>query len=231
VYYSIIESSSATPKNLDVKLRFAQRMTVQLTSREISRKYDRFARWYDLVEGIPDLVWIRKLRRRLLAHAGGSVIEVAVGTGKNLPYLPRSCRIIGVDVSPAMLQRARQRAADLGIPASFVVADAAALPFAEHAADTVVSSLTTCTFPDPDAALREMRRVCQPAGRILLIEHGRSNCDWLARWQDRRADAHARQLGCHWNREPLELLDRSGLHVSMARRSFFGVFYQIEARP
>jgi ubiquinone/menaquinone biosynthesis C-methylase UbiE len=204
---------------------------VHFTSRELSEKYDRFARWYDLVEGIPDVLGVRKLRQRLLRPASGNVLEVAVGTGKNLRYYPRGCRIIAVDVSRQMLNVARQRAAKLSMDVSFSLADAAALPFPDKSFDTVVSSLTTCTFPNPVAALREMARVCRTDGRVLLLEHGRSDREWLGRWQDRREDSFAKQLGCHWNRKPLDLVRKAGLKINNSRRVFFGVFHQIEAVP
>jgi ubiquinone/menaquinone biosynthesis C-methylase UbiE len=204
---------------------------VHFTSRELSEKYDRFARWYDLVEGIPDVLGVRKLRRRLLRPASGNVLEVAVGTGKNLRYYPRGCRIIAVDVSRQMLNVARQRAAKLSMDVSFSLADAAALPFPDKSFDTVVSSLTTCTFPNPVAALREMARVCRTDGRVLLLEHGRSDREWLGRWQDRREDSFAKQLGCHWNRKPLDLVRKAGLKINNSRRVFFGIFHHIEAVP
>ena len=204
---------------------------MHFTSREISEKYDRFARWYDLVEGVPNLLGVRKLRRRLLRHASGNVLEVAVGTGQNLTYYPPDCRIIAVDVSREMLNVARQRAAKLSMDMSFLLADAEALPFPDKTFDTVVSSLTACTFPNPVAALQEMARVCRTDGKVLLLEHGRSNREWLGRWQDRREDSFATQLGCHWNREPLELVRKAGLKINDSRRVFFGVFHQIEAAP
>jgi ubiquinone/menaquinone biosynthesis C-methylase UbiE len=204
---------------------------VHFTSREISEKYDRFARWFDLVEGIPDVLGVRKLRRQLLRQASGNVLEVAVGTGKNLRYYPRGCRIIAVDVSREMLNVARQRAAKLSMDVSFLLADAEALPFSDKSFDTVVSSVTTCTFPNPVAALREMARVCRTEGRVLLLEHGRSDREWLGRWQDRNAEKFARPLGCHWNREPLDMVRKAGLEVNRARRFFLGIFHQIEAAP
>ena len=204
-------------------------MTVQFTSQELSRKYNRFARWYDLVEGVPDLLGVRKLRQRLLGQASGKVLEVAMGTGKNLRYYPRGCRITAVDLSREMLNVARKRAANLSMDVNFLLADAEALPFYDKSFDTVVSSLTTCTFPNPVAALREMARVCRRDGHILLLEHGRSDHEWIARWQDRRADRHAKQLGCHWNREPLELARDAGLKVIAAQRVFFGIFHELEA--
>jgi ubiquinone/menaquinone biosynthesis C-methylase UbiE len=204
-------------------------MSVKFTSQELSQKYDRFAQWYDLVERVPDLLGVRKLRQRLLRRASAKVLEVAVGTGKNLVYYPRDCRIIAVDVSIGMLKLAWQRAAKLTMDVSFLQMDAENLAFPDNSFDTVVSSLSTCTFPNPAAALREMARVCRTDGKILLLEHGRSDSEWLGRWQDRHADQFAKPLGCHWNREPLELVGQTGLKVYRAKRNFFGIFQQIES--
>jgi ubiquinone/menaquinone biosynthesis C-methylase UbiE len=206
-------------------------VAVNFTSRELSEKYDRFACWYDWIEGVPDILGVSRLRRRLLGRASGRVLEVAVGTGKNLPYYPPNCRITAADVSRKMLSAAQKRASKLSMDGSFLLVDAEFLPFADRSFDAVVSSLTTCTFPHPVAVLQEMARVCRPAGKILLLEHGRSDREWLGRWQDRRADRHARQLGCHWNREPLELVRQAGLKIHNSRQIFFGVFHQIEAVP
>lgn len=204
---------------------------MDFSSQEISEKYDRFARWYDLVEGVPDLLGVKKLRQKLLSQATGRVLEVAVGTGKNLRFYPRGCQITALDFSAEMLNVARKRAAKLSIHVSFLVADAEALPFSGKSFDTVVSSLTTCTFPNPVAALKEMGRVCRTNGRILLLEHGRSDRGWLGCWQDRHANQFAKPLGCHWNRESQELARQAGFKIVAAQRFFFGVFHVIEARP
>jgi ubiquinone/menaquinone biosynthesis C-methylase UbiE len=204
---------------------------MEFSSQELAGKYDQFAHWYDWVVGVPDLLGVRRLRQRLLRQASGTVLEVAVGTGKNFRYYPANCRISAVDVSREMLSVAQKRAAKLSLDVSLLPADAEALPFPDKSFDTVVSSLTTCTFPNPVAALREMARVCKPAGRILLLEHGRSDREWLGRLQDRRADRHAKQLGCHWNREPLELVRQAGLKITKAQRVFLGIFHEISAEP
>lgn len=206
-------------------------MSVAFSSGEIAAKYDRAARWYDWLESVLDLLGLRRLRRDLIQRASGKVLEVAVGTGKNLAYYPPGCRIIPLDLSTEMLKVARNRAAALRSPVSFVAADSEALPFRDKSFDTVVSSLSTCTFPDPVTAMKEMARVCQPAGKVLLLEHGRSDRERLGRWQDRHADQFAEPLGCHWNREPLELAKNAGLKVVRARRSFLGVFHRIDAGP
>jgi len=201
------------------------------TVEELSKAYDRIARWYDLAEALPEWILLRRLRRRLLRRARGQVLEVAAGTGRNLPFYPPDCTLTLVDISSGVLAVARRRAERLGRPVQFEVMDAQALAFPDGSFDTVVSTLSTCTFPDPVAALREMDRVCRPDGRILLLEHGRSNRAWLARWQDRKAPAHARRLGCYWNREPLLLVRQAGLEVVEARRYALGMVYLIEARP
>ncbi len=143
------------------------------TLRDLQNKWDRAARWYDLATVPLELFLFRPLRSKLLQSAAGRVLEVAVGTGLNHSCYPAGVDIIAVDLSLGMLSHARQR----GV-AKAVLMDATRLAFADGTFDTVVSTLGTCTFPDPVRALREMRRVCRPGGRILLMEHGRS--DWPA---------------------------------------------------
>ena len=198
---------------------------------EIRQKYEKFARWYDLMEGVPEVLGVRRLRHRLLQRASGKVLEIAVGTGRNLRYYPKTCKITAVEFSEAMLEVARNKAARLGLTIPVLVMDGEALAFTDQCFDTVVSSLSLCTFPDPTTALREMARVCRADGRILLLEHGRSDREWLGRWQDRRADRHAKALGCRWNREPLDLVRRAGLKLVTTQRLFFGIMHLLEAMP
>jgi ubiquinone/menaquinone biosynthesis C-methylase UbiE len=205
--------------------------SVPLQKGDIQHKYNQFASWYDLVEGLPELLGVSVLRRRLLQRATGRVLEVAVGTGKNLRYYPTACQLTAVDLSPAMLAVARKRADALGVDIALQVMDTEHLAFADHSFDTVVDSLTLCTYPHPVAALQEMTRVCKPAGRLLLLEHGRSDRAWLGWWQDRRAARHARWLGCQWNREPDVLVHQAGLRLIAARRTFFGIFHTMEGMP
>jgi ubiquinone/menaquinone biosynthesis C-methylase UbiE len=178
-----------------------------------------------------NLLGLSRLRRIVVRQASGKVLEVAVGTGKNLSYYPRDCRIIALDLRSQILKVARDRAANLSMSVSFFVADADVLPFRDNTFDTVVSSLSMCTFPNPVAALQETGRVCRPTGKVLLLEHGRSDRGWLGGWQDRHADQFAKPLGCHWNREPLELIKNSGLRNITAQRSLFGIFHRIETGP
>lgn len=205
-------------------------MVVKFTPREISAKYDNAASWYDWIEGILDFLGIRMLRRRLVRGASGNILEVAIGTGRNLRYYKTDCHIVGVDISSQMLKVARERAAKLHMNVLFCLGDAEALPFHDRSFDTVVSSLSACTFPNPLRALQEMARVCQTDGRLLLLEHGRSDREWLGRWQDRREDSFAKHFACHWNREPLKIAQLAHLKLAATSRSFLGIFHIIQAK-
>ena len=203
-------------------------MESAFTTPEIRRKYDEFADTYAAVERAQEFLGVGRLRRRLLRRASGEVLEVACGTGVNFPHYPPGCGLTAIDVSSAMADIAERRAESLGLDVELRIGDAERLPFPDERFDTVVSSMTLCTFPDPVAALEEMARVCRDDGRILLLEHGRSTNRLVARFQDVRADAHAEQLGCHWNREPLELVKRAGLNPIATRRTLLGIFHEIE---
>ncbi len=198
-----------------------------MTPGEIRRAYDRYASWYDRLEWLLEALLLRRLRRRLLARAHGRVLDVAGGTGANLPWLPSGCRVTLADLSAGMIAVARRKSRRIPV-ADLMVAAAERLPFADAVFDTVVTSLATCTFADPVAAAREMSRVCRPGGRILLLEHGRSGRAWLARWQDRHAEAHARRLGCWWNRDPIAVVRAAGLEPKVVERRLAGALYAID---
>lgn len=202
-----------------------------MDKQDIRRSYDQAARWYDAVEMIPEWLGVRRLRRNLLKRASGRVLEVACGTGLNFKFYPYDINLLAVDLSEGMLKIAQNRARSLNLNANFAVMDGEQLALRGRSFDTIISSLSLCTFPDPKAALSEMARVCKCDGRIFLLEHGRNNCKWLGRWQDYRAERHARLLGCQWNREPLELVHQSSLSLLGASRAFFGILHLIEAKP
>ena len=190
----------------------------------------------DQAEWMGRMDWCNRLltgryRRRLFWNARGRVLDVACGTGTNRRYLPDAVEYVGVDLSPAVLREAEASFDDLERGVNLLEMDAGALDFPDDSFDTVVSSLSTCTFPDPDAALREMARVCEPDGRILLLEHGRSDVGPVARFQDWRADAHYEKHGCRWNQEPTAVVAGTGVQVLSTRSSMLGIVTEIVARP
>ena len=205
-------------------------MTV-LSKEEITQSYNRYARWYDILEKIPELLGINRIRKNLFREASGDVLEVAAGTGNNLRHYPKDCKITLIDLSRAMLKIASQKARSQRLEISVQEMDAERLEFPDNAFDTVADSLSLCTLTQPVQALREMARVCKPKGRILLLEHGRSNKQGLARWQDKKADKHAKRFGCKWNRNILGLVGEANLEVASCKQYCFGVFHAIEVKP
>ncbi|WP_066418536.1 class I SAM-dependent methyltransferase [Halorubrum aethiopicum] len=201
-----------------------------MTVEDIQDAYARYARWIDR------LGWVNRLltgryRRRQFSHAEGRVLDVACGTGENFRYLPESTEIVGVDISEPLLERAGSELETLEREGTVTRMDAQDLEFEDDGFDTVISSFSTCTFPDPDAALREMARVCRPDGQILLLEHGRSDNGLVARYQEWRADAHYETSGCRVTQEPLSVVRRAGLSVDEAETAQLGRITRIVCDP
>lgn len=172
-----------------------------------------------------------RYRRRQFIQASGRVLDVACGTGTNIEYLPDEVEYVGVDISPEMLTRAAERFDHLIRGESLREMDAQELEFDDDSFDTVISSMSTCMFPAPVAALREMGRVCKPDGQILLLEHGRSSVGVIAWLQDWRADTRYEKTGCRWNQEPLAVVSQSELAVETTSTDLLGMVTTITARP
>lgn len=139
----------------------------------IRRHWDRQAPKYDKAMGRMERHVFGDGRTWVCSRAGGRTLEIAVGTGRNLPLYPEGVELVGIDLSPRMLEIARERARKDGHDADLREADAQRLPFANAEFDTVVSTLSLCSVPDLDATVAEMRRVLRPGGRMLLLDHVR----------------------------------------------------------
>jgi len=198
--------------------------TLQSAYDEIAAQYDKKI-WFD-----QHILGVARLRKHLLSKATGKILDVACGTGLNIPLFPAGCDITAVDLSPNMLEVARINATKQNLKVNFAVMDAEHLEFPDGSFDTVVSTLSTCTFPDPLKALQEIKRVCRPNGLILLLEHGHSNLPWLARFQDRHEYQHYQDhAGCRWNQDPLDLVQSAGIKVLKSKRNILGMFHSMEA--
>ena len=133
--------------------------------------WEQYAPRYDRDTGFYDLLQLGDSRSWACSHAFGQVLEIAIGTGRNLPFYPRGIQLTGIDFSPAMLDIARNRAAELGTDVILIEADAQHLPFADDQFDTVVCTLALSSIPDPAAAINEMHRVLHPGGQLLVVGH------------------------------------------------------------
>jgi ubiquinone/menaquinone biosynthesis C-methylase UbiE len=200
--------------------------TLQSAYDQIADQYEKKI-WFD-----QHILGVARLRKKLLSKATGKILDVACGTGQNFPPFAPNSEITAVDLSPKMLEIARRNATRHGLDVNLAVLDAEKLEFTDGRFDTVVSTLSTCTFPNPVKALQEMKRVCRPDGLILLLEHGHSNLPWLANFQDRNEYQHYQDhAGCRWNQDPLDLVRSAGIKVLKSKRNILGMFHSIEATP
>ena len=187
---------------------------------------DELARWRRL-----DRLFAGRYRRSQFERADGRVLDVACGTGRNFRYLRSASEVVGIDVSDGMLAHARDELDRLDADGTVHRMDAQSLEFPDDSFDTVVSSFSTCTFPDPVAALHEMERVCTPDGSILLLEHGRSDAAPLAWLQDWWADSHYERNGCRLNHDPLRTVEEAGLPIEDISTALLGLVTGIDAVP
>lgn len=199
---------------------------------QIQLTYDERATTYDDTVGRAERFFLRDFRQRFGAELRGETLEVAVGSGLNLPYYSAAVtRAVGADLSRGMIEIAAQRAREIGRPVEFAQMDAQRLAFPDASFDTVAISLSLCTVPDPAAALREMARVCRPEGRIVLLEHVLSPIPPVA-WLERLVSPlQERYIGCHLNRRTIATARSLGFEVESERRRLAGVFRLVVARP
>ncbi|WP_345633169.1 class I SAM-dependent methyltransferase [Rugosimonospora acidiphila] len=194
------------------------------------RVWDRGAPSYDRQIAVFEKFQFGGGREWLGARAHGRVLEIAIGTGRNLSYYPTDAAVTGVELSPAMLAIARQRATDLGRHVEFHEGDAERLPFDDASFDTVVCALALCSIPDPATAIHEMMRVLVPGGRLLLLDHIASTWPpvYAAQWLLERLTIRA--AGEYFTRRQRPLVQAAGFEVVEAERLKAGTVERIHAR-
>ena len=200
-------------------------------TRLVRRRYDRMAYVYDVLEW-PMERSARHWRRQLWSRvACGRVLELGIGTGKNMPWYAPGTEVTGVDLSPRMLERARRRAQGSGIALEVVEADVQALPFPDASFDSVVATFLFCSVPDPVRGLQEARRVLVPGGQLLLLEHVLSRGGVL-RWLMQRLDpVTVRLSGAHIDRETVDNVRAAGFRIVEEDDLVLDIVKRIEARP
>lgn len=196
----------------------------------LRRYYDESAPEYDKRVSRFERVLFGGGREWVCAQAQGDVLEIALGTGRNLRYYPAGVRLTGIELSPAMLEIARQEAAALGREADLRVGDAEALELPDESFDTVVCTLSLCTIPDDRAAVAEAKRVLRPGGRFLLLEHVRSPLLPIRIGQRLLEPLLLRFEYDHLLREPLEHLEAEGFEIERLERSKLGIVERVAAR-
>lgn len=211
-------------------IRDLPQVNVQATAVTRAR-YQRLAPVYDLLESVLEAryrPWRTALWRRV---NGRRVLEVGVGTGKNMSYWPADIQVTGIDLTPGMLERAHRRASRLGLAPDLRLGDVQALDFADGSFDSVAAAFVFCSVPDPVQGLRELRRVVRPGGQILLLEHVRvdGRMGWLMDWLN---PLIVRLIGANINRQTIDNARAAGLEVEQVLDlGKAGMYKLIEARP
>lgn len=194
-------------------------------------RYQRLSTFYDAMEAMAEGRY-RPWREKLWSLVEGPrVLEVGVGTGKNISYWPASAQVTAIDLTPGMLERARRLAARLGRPADLRLGDAQALDFPDAGFDTAVATFVFCSVPDPVQGLRELKRVVRPGGQVLLLEHMRSPNATLGGLMDLVNPLVVRVMGANINRRTMENVGASGLRIEHVEDlGLAGIFKLIVAR-
>ncbi len=207
-------------------------MTQRDSDDRVRAQWQRYAPRYDRDMGLCERLQFGGGREWVCSRAVGETLEVAVGTGRNLPFYPDGITLTGIDFSPAMLDHARARAAELGRDVTLLEADAQSLPFPDASFDTVVCTLGLCGFPDERAAIAEMYRVLRPGGTLLLLDHIVSHHAPVRLCQTVLEKLTLRMLGDHLTRRPLPLVQQAGFLVRQQERLKLGTVERLAAtRP
>jgi len=176
-------------------------------------RYQRISAFYDLMEVLPERRYHPWRERLWSLVEGPHVLEVGVGTGKNMPYYPEGLRITGIDLTPGMLARIQERAAKMELDVSLNLGDMQALEFPDATFDSAVATFVFCSVPDPVLGLHELQRAVKPGGQIVLMDHVRSEQPLLGVLMDIFNPAAVRMTGANINRRTVENVSTSRLSI------------------
>jgi ubiquinone/menaquinone biosynthesis C-methylase UbiE len=196
------------------------------------KRYDRLAFAYNFLEWPVEQFRFASWRARLKNCIHGShVLEVGVGTGKNLPYYPEDLNVTAIDLSPRMLVRAHVKAERLGSKVNLIEMDIQQLNFPNQHFDTIFATFVLCSVPDPVAGLQELRRVCKPDGKLFLLEHVRPGNVVLGPIFDFFNPIVVRMVGANINRRTLNNVRAAGWRIQVAEPLASDIVQWIEAVP
>lgn len=195
----------------------------------IERRYDRIAWLFDYVEFPMEMMAAKKWREKLFSQLEGQkILEVGVGTGKNLEYYPEGKLLTAIDISDRMLARAEKKAHSLSVVLSLMRMDVEALQFPHSSFDATVATFVFCSVFDPLKGLQELRRVLKPKGKAYFLEHVRPK-GIRGRAFDRLNPIFARIMGANMNRETVKNIKKAGFRILRDESLFSDIFKFIVA--
>lgn len=177
---------------------------------KIKRRYDRAAKVYDIFEQPMEVMSLKKWRLEVTKDLKGKVLEVGVGTGKNIPYYPANIDVTAIDFSGKMLEKAREKASNLNRDMKLIQMDAQNMDFPDNTFDMVFTTCVFCSVPDPVKGLQEIRRVCKPNGKIIMIEHVRSEKKVMGLIMDILNPITVNLYGANINRRTVKNVQEAG---------------------
>jgi ubiquinone/menaquinone biosynthesis C-methylase UbiE len=191
-------------------------MSIDLQLTALTRvRYNRLAPIYDWLETFVEALSFRRWRKRLWGQVKGQkILEVGVGTGKNMPYYPPQAQVTAIDLSDRMVDRARHKAQTLGLDVELLEMDTQHLDFPDNSFDAAVATFVFCSVPDPVLGLQELARVVRPGGQIVLLEHMRAENRLLGRLMDWFNPLIVRIMGANINRRTVDNVQRAGLKLA-----------------
>jgi ubiquinone/menaquinone biosynthesis C-methylase UbiE len=205
-------------------------MSQQTETERVREIFDASAAQYDKGMAFTEKLFFGGGRAWACSKARGQVLEIAIGTGLNLPFYPADVELTGIEISPAMLEIARRRAKSLGCQVKLVVGDAQALPFSDQSFDTVVCTIALCSIPDDRQAVAEVWRVLRPGGRFVALEHVRSP-NIIIRGLEHLLESYTlRTQADHLIREPVETVQEAGFSIEYLKRQKLGIVERLIAR-
>ncbi|HID27452.1 MAG TPA: class I SAM-dependent methyltransferase [Methanosarcinales archaeon] len=179
---------------------------------KIKSRYNRYAYFYDLLEAPVEFLVFGKWRKSILENLKGRILEVGIGTGKNLKYYPDGGSIIGIDFSEKMLEKAKPKANDED-KVSLIRMDGQKLGFNSNIFDYIITTFVLCSIPDPIVALKEMKRVCKINGKIIMLEHVKSKNQLIAMVSEILNPITLFLFGFYVNRDTIENIKNAGLNI------------------
>jgi ubiquinone/menaquinone biosynthesis C-methylase UbiE len=196
----------------------------------VRRIQDKEAPRYDRQMGFFERILFGGGREWACSRVRGEVLEIAIGTGRNLPFYSPEVRVTGIELSPEMLAIARDRAERLGREVDLRLGDAQSLELEDESFDTVIITFGLCSIPDDRAAVAEARRVLRPGGRLVLLEHVRSPVRPVRVVQRVLDPASVRFEADHLVRDPLDYLADQGFEIESVERLKWGIVERVLAR-